>query len=84
MSFPELLLAGMVVAAGIFALDQFSSGAAWMLTILLLIIVAMRYQQFATELSKILSNSSAGSNQDPNFNPDPGSLGQIPLSLPGP
>jgi hypothetical protein len=84
MTFPELILAGMVVAAGIYALDQFSSGAAWMLTILILMIVAFRYQAFASELSKLLSVSGAAPNQDPNFNPDPGSLGQIPLSLPGP
>ena len=69
MSFPELVLAGLIVAGGIFALDQFSPPAAWMLTILLLIIIAFRYQQFASELSKILSVSSPAPNQDPNFDP---------------
>jgi hypothetical protein len=69
MSFPELILAGMVVAAGIYMLEQFDATAAWLLTFLLLIIIAMRYQAFATELGKLLSNSSAAPNQDPNFDP---------------
>jgi hypothetical protein len=84
MSFPELVLASMVVAAGIFVLDMFSPEAAWLLTILILLIVAYRYQAFANELSKILSVSSPVPNQDPNFDPNPGPIGQIPLSLPGP
>jgi hypothetical protein len=84
MSFPELLLAGLIVGAGIVALDQFSSGAAWMLTVLILLIVAMRWQQFPSELAKLVSLLGVSPNQDPNFNPDPGAIGQIPLSLPGP
>jgi len=76
-SFPELILAGLIVSAGIFALDQFSPQAAWLLTILLLIIIALRYQQFATELGKLLSVSSPGGNQDPNFDP---TIPNIPLN----
>jgi hypothetical protein len=84
MTFPELMLAGMIVAAGIFALDQFSSGAAWMLTILILLVIALRYKQFADELSNILSPFSPAPNQDPNFDPSTGSIGTLQLSLPGP
>jgi len=80
-SFPELVLAGLIVAAGIFTLDQVNSTAAWMLTILLLIIIAFRYQAFATELSKILSVSSPAPKQDPNFDP---TLPNWPLNSPSP
>lgn len=69
MSFPELVLAGLIVSAGIFALDQFSPTSAWMLTVLILMIIAFRYQSFADELTKLLSVSSPGGNQDPNFDP---------------
>lgn len=69
MSFPELMLAGLIVAAGIYALDQFSPASAWLLTLLVLLIIALRYQDFGNELRNILSASSAGANQDPNFDP---------------
>lgn len=81
MSFPELVLAGMIVAAGIVLLGEFNSTAAWLLTALVLIIVAMRYQDFATELSKILSYSTPVPNQDPNFDP---TLPNIPLTSESP
>jgi amino acid permease len=84
MTFPELILAGTIVAAGIFALDQFSSTGAWLLTILVLLIIAMRWSSFASELSGIVSSFSPAPNQDPNFNPSTGSIGTMPLSLPSP
>jgi hypothetical protein len=77
MSFPELVLATLIVAAGIFALDQFSPASAWMLTILILLIIAFRYQSFASELSKLLSVSSPSGKQDPNFDP---TIPDIPLN----
>lgn len=81
MSFPELVLAAMIVAAGIFALDQFSPTAAWLLTILILMTIAFRYQSFADELAKILSLSSPGGKQqtpqDPGFDP---TIPSIPLN----
>ena len=67
MSFPELLLAGFIVAAGIFALDQFSPAAAWLLTILVLLMIALRYPDLSKEFSKAVSVSGTGGNQDPNF-----------------
>jgi hypothetical protein len=59
----------MIVAAGIVLLDQFSPAAAWLLTALILLIIAIRYQDFASELSKIVSQFSPPANQDPNFDP---------------
>jgi F0F1-type ATP synthase assembly protein I len=78
-SFPELVLAGLIVGAGIYALDQFSATAAWLLTFLLLLIIGFRYEAFASELSKILSVSSPVPKQDPNFVPSTGDIGSIPV-----
>ena len=64
MKFPELVLALAIVSAGIFALSQFSDEASWLLTILLLIILAFRYQKFADELSKLLAYSAPVVGQD--------------------
>ena len=69
MSFPELMLAGFIVAAGIFALDQFSPAAAWLLTALVLLMIALRYPDLSKEFSKLLSSSGVGGNQDSNFDP---------------
>jgi preprotein translocase subunit Sec61beta len=80
-TFPELALAGMVVAAGIFALDQFSPTSAWLLTVLILLMVAMRYQKFSSELAGLVSFFGTGPNQDPNFDP---TLPSIPLNSTSP
>jgi hypothetical protein len=77
MSFPELALAGMIVAAGIFALDQFSPTSAWLLAVLVLMTVAFRYQAFSSELKNIVSLFGVQPNQDPNFDP---TLPNIPLN----
>jgi hypothetical protein len=76
-TFPELALAGMVVAAGIYALDQFNPTAAWLLTLLVLMTIAFRYQEFANQLSSIVSLFGVQPNQDPNFNP---TVPNIPLN----
>lgn len=77
MSFPELVLAGLVVAAGIYTLDQFNSTAAWLLTFLILMIIAFRYQSFSDQLTRLLSLSSPMPKLDPNFDP---TLPNIPLN----
>lgn len=66
MSFPELVLAGLIVAAGIYGLSEFNETAAWLLTFLVILTIALRYQKFADELSKILSLSSPSGNQATN------------------
>lgn len=59
----------MVVAAGIYALDQFSPTSAWLLTFLILMTIAFRYQDFAKQLSGLVSLFGVQPNQDPNFDP---------------
>lgn len=77
MSFPELLLAGLIVAAGIFVMEQYNSTAAWLLTILILLTIAFRWGKFADQLASVVSLFGVTPKQDSNFDP---SVPNIPLS----
>lgn len=66
MSFPELVLAGLIVAAGIYGISELNETAGWLLAVLVILIIALRYQKFADELSKVLTLSSPAGNQATN------------------
>ena len=56
--FPTFILAGLIVGAGIYLVDQINSRAAWALAFLVLLTVAFSYKSFGTELTGILTGKT--------------------------
>lgn len=57
LGFPTLVLAAVIVSAGIYMVDQMSPKAAWLLAFLVLLGVAFGYRSFGDELVKLLGGS---------------------------
>lgn len=56
--FPMLIFAAMIVAAGIYAVDEaYNSRAAWLLAFLVMLTIAFRYQHFGDELIQMFGGS---------------------------
>jgi len=57
LSFPMLILAAVIVAAGIYVVDQIDSKAGWLLAFLVLLGVAFGYKDFGNELTGLFSGA---------------------------
>ena len=68
-SFPNLVLATIIVSSGIYIVDQYDSRAAWLLAFLVLLVVAFRYKNFGNELLGLLNaptiNQQTATTQQP-------------------
>lgn len=58
LSFPALILAGVVVTGGIYIADEIDSRAAWLLAFLILLGIAFSYRSFGDELVSLVSGAS--------------------------
>lgn len=57
LGFPTLVLAAVIVSAGIYVVDQMSPKAAWLLAFLVLLGVAFGYRSFGDEIVKLLGGA---------------------------